>query len=509
MNYKRLLLSLMLCVLFFSACNKNHYNLDNVNGAQVEGEMLLPLASASFSVMDMIERLELNDMITIDPSGDMSFDYQFVMEDVLDGSEVLYYHGADFDEHFAYENPVPFVFPIPIDTVIKLEQNVSLNSNHIRVYSAAVKSGTISMDVTSNAAQARHIVLTCSQIKMTNGQDLRFDFYPGQGNTIDLSNCSFEMTEQNSLVFNYDIECSLYGTTSPEITFDSRLMLSELELREISGWIDAFSATSEIDTSFTLFPDYVFGAMEITGAEMTLSMRNGFGMPSRLIIETAQVSGPGIAPYSLFDPMPQTMEIPASSDYVEVFHKTLTGKLNAQGGHVQAVSNFILNPEGMTNLVTVCDTSTLDIKVDARIPLAFKLDEVSYSDTIEMSVSSVELPELIKKLTLELTFISTIPLNMGGTFLMYDSETGSVLDVLVDNPTMIQSTFDGQACTSTVAIELDEAKLENFMRCNALIMNFVVDTDAHDVVLNTNQDMQIFVKSKVEYDGNVELNNEE
>ena len=508
MNYKRLLFTMALCMLFLGACKKDHYNLDNLNGAQVEGEMLLPLASASFSIMDVVERLELNDMITIDPSGSMSFDYQFEMDDVLDASEILRYHGDSFDYEQTFDNPIPFVLPVAIDTVIRFDQNVSLNSDHIRVFSAILKSGVINFGIGSNAAQAQRVVVRCPQIKMANGQDLSFDYYPAQGNALDLSGFSFEMSDENSLVFSYEIYCSFHGTTDAQISFDTHMMFSELELREISGWIESFSAVSEIDTSFTLFPDKVFGAMEVSDADITLSMRNGFGMPSRLIIETALLSGPGIAPYSLFDPMPQTIEIPSSSDYVEVFHKTLMGKLNAQGGHVQAVSNFILNPEGMTNMVTVTDTSTLDVKVDAHIPLAFKLDEVSFSDTIDMGVSSIELPELIKKLTLELTFKSTIPLNMGGSFLMYDSETGSVLGTLLDNPTLIQSTFDGQTCTSTVAIELDQTKLEDFLRCNALIMNFLVDTDTHNVVLNTGQDMQIFVKSKVEYDGNVELNKE-
>lgn len=505
MNYKRLLISLVLCSLFFSACNKNHYDLGNVNGAQVEGEMLLPLATASVSIMDMMERFDLDDMVSIDEAGNVSFNYQLVMDDVLDASEVLYYQGESFDYPFNFDNPIPFVLPIPIDTVIRFDHPIYLDSEHIRFNSALLKSGTISFGISSNAAIAQHVIVTSPQIKMANGQDLYFDYYPAQGNVLDLTGCTFETSEQNSLVFSYEIYCSLQGTTDPIISFNSHLALADLAIKGITGWIDAFSYRSEIDTSFTLFPDYLFGSMMITGADLTLSIRNGFGMPSLLIIDTALLSGEGIAPYSIFNTMPQTIGIPTSSDYVEVFNTTLAGNLNAQGGHIQSVSTFILNPDGMSTLVTVTDTSTLDVKVDAHIPLAFRLDNVVYSDTIDMAISNINMPEMIKKLTLELTFNSTIPLNLGGTFLMYDTETSSVLDVLVDSPTMIQSSFDGQACTSTVSVELDETKLENFMRCNALIMNFAVDTDAHDVVLNADQAMQVFVKSKVEYDGNVEL----
>ena len=54
--------------------------------------------------------------------------------------------------------------------------------------------------------------------------------------------------------------------------------------------------------------------------------------------------------------------------------------------------------------------------VDAEIPFDFAVDDVRYIDTTVLNLSGVSKPEQIEKLTLELAFTSTIPLNMNAQF---------------------------------------------------------------------------------------------
>ena len=113
--------------------------------------------------------------------------------------------------------------------------------------------------------------------------------------------------------------------------------------------------------------------------------------------------------------------------------------------------------------------------------------------------------EWVKKLTLELTFVSKIPFDMGGQFLMYDSNTHQVTEVLLDEPMMIQASYDGQAMQSTVFIEVTEEKLQHVLNSDGMILDLKLDTEGNNVVLNANQGMQFFTKAKVEYDGSVEF----
>lgn len=504
MNYKRLLFSMALAALLFSACKKDHYDLKNVNGAHVEGELLLPLASESITVMDLMQRFSSDDVIGYDPSGNMSFSFSYEYLNALDAHEILRIDDAGFDQHFAFANPFPTELPITIDTSMSFNQNLSLSSDNLRLMSAALNSGTLGINIESNVFQIQHAKITCPQIRYADGSVMSFDFYPGASNVIDMGGLSFMMEEQNTMNFNYDIDFVLQGTTAPELYFDAHLMFADLTFSEINGWIDAYTTSSTIDTTFSLFPNNLFGQMEIDGFDLAMSVRSGFGMPARLTITEALLSGPNIEPYPIFSQMPQVIGINPSAEYEEVFNQTLTGRLDAQGGRVQADFDFTLNPEGMANMVTVSEDNTLDFKMDANIPFAFKIDEVRYIDTIDLRVSSIESSELLKKLTIQITTTSDIPFNLNSDILMYNTEEQSVVGTLVNAAPMLRSSFDGQMCSSTFDIEVDGETLDKLMQSDKLIMNYDVDTDGHHVVLNANQTLQIYMKAKLDYDGIVE-----
>ena len=112
---------------------------------------------------------------------------------------------------------------------------------------------------------------------------------------------------------------------------------------------------------------------------------------------------------------------------------------------------------------------------------------------------------MIESITLEMTFNSTLPLNLGGRFYMYDSESDKITDTLVANDEIIRASFDGQPTTTEVSIEITENRIEKVLHSDRIIMLYELDTDAHDVVLNANQKLELYVKTKVKYDGVAEI----
>lgn len=511
MNYKRLLFSMALAALLFSACKKDHYDLKNVNGAHVEGELLLPLATSNFSVMDIINRLSLEGAISYDAQGNISFKYSYESKNAVDAHDVMHINDAGFDQHFAFENPYPTQLPITIDTSMTFEQSLSFSSDYLRLLSAALTSGTLGVNVESNVFQIQHVKVTCPQIKNSDGSVMSFDFYPGQGNSVDLSGLRFVMEEVNTLSFSYDVDFILEGTTAPELYFDAHLLFTNLAFSEIRGWIDAYTSPCVIDTTLDFFSNSsIFGNMEINGLDLAMFVRSGFEMPARLTIDTALISGPGIEPYSIFSQMPQVIEVNPSTEYVEAFNQTLSGKLDAHEFHIRAVSDYTLNPDGMENLVTVSEDNTLDFKMDATIPFAFKIDDVYYIDTVNYSGSSIDSIDLIKKMTILITLTSDIPFNINSEILMYDSSTESVIGVLLENTPILHSTFDGQLCTSTFSFEVDNEIIEKLSLCDKLIVGYGIGTEGHNVELNAKQTLAFSLKTKLEYDGIIELkdNNE-
>jgi hypothetical protein len=184
----------------------------------------------------------------------------------------------------------------------------------------------------------------------------------------------------------------------------------------------------------------------------------------------------------------------------------LDGVLNAHAGNFYITSNFVVNPLGLEDLVTVTDASAIDMRVNVNVPFVFKMDDVHYIDTVNMRLSEISTPEWIKKLTLELTFNSTIPFDLIGNFQMYDSEHNVITDTLLEDATLITASYDGQPSIENVTIEIDGERLQRVMRSNRIILDFDLGNDGRDVVLNANQSLRFNLKAKVEYDGVIEFN---
>lgn len=503
MNHKKSLILLALVLLLLGGCNKNHYDLSEVNGVHAEGEMLLPLASASYSLSDLMKKFQLDDLIFSDPSGNLFLEHTYEYFDAVKGSDVLRFKDNSFEEHYSIANPFPFL-PIQIDTSARFTQAFTLESDHIRLLSAVVKSGVFSFGFASNTAQINRVVIGCYEIKDADGHPMEFVWEANGTQEFDISGSRFETETYNTLNLNCEVEFSVNGVLGPEITFDIALMIADLAVDEMSGWVNDYHAPNVIDTAYTLFSENLVGALEINAVDVRFLTRSSFDMSASLIIDTALLSGPDMDPLSLFDEMPQVLDIKPSSEFEEVFHHVLHGRLNAHGGQGYAVTDFVLNPLGLTDRVTVREENTLDLLGQVRLPFEFKVDDVRYLDTVGMDISVIESPEWIEKLTLELCINSNLPFNLSGDFIMYNTENQSVIDTLANNLTLISSSFNGQMNSNTFTLLVDKEKVQNLMRSDSLILSFILDTAGHDAVLNVDQVMEVFLKARVKYNGIIE-----
>ena len=77
MRYNKLVFVLALSLLCFSACNKEHYNVGNVHGLNAEGEVLLPIGSRTLTILDMMQRFQIDSIISCADDGSLSFDYTY------------------------------------------------------------------------------------------------------------------------------------------------------------------------------------------------------------------------------------------------------------------------------------------------------------------------------------------------------------------------------------------------------------------------------------------------
>lgn len=506
MRCNRLFLMLSLAAMLFASCKKDHYDMDNVHGVNAEGEVLLPVGSASVSLSDLMQKLKIDSIIHCSEDGDLSFGLHYENLGAVNGEELLTFKDLEYSEHFPFENPISFVLPEAFDTVFHFDHTVTFEADHIHVMEAEMKTGHFDFDLSSNIGLLQKVVIRSSDIKDADGHDLMLDFdFNSDDIQFDLDGLHYSTDTANTLDLSYDLYVRLQGLLEHDLYLDVDIHGKDLTIKEMTGYVDAFESRNYVDTTFNLFSGNVSGSLEVFGARLELYERNTFDLEAQLVVDTAWFFDDAVVPYSIFGPDPLVVDIPTQYEYGKALEKSLNGRVSANSMGVFSASSFIVNPLGLTDLVSVNDTCVIDVMVDAEIPFDFAVNDVRFSDTTLLNLSGISAPDQIEKLTLELTFSSTIPLNMNAQFFTYDSTTEQVTGALVDESRLINASFDGQPTNTEVTLEITGEKVDNLLRSDRLISVYSMDTEAHDVVLKGQQHLDVFLKARVKYNGIVKF----
>ena len=169
-----------------------------------------------------------------------------------------------------------------------------------------------------------------------------------------------------------------------------------------------------------------------------------------------------------------------------------------------ATGIMILNPYGMADIVSVSDTSTVDLKVDVDIPCSFNVESLVYSDTLEFDLANASLPEIIDEICLDFDFLTDMPFNMNVSAYMYDSVHDVLMDTLAVDEILLGS-FDASQVESEIIVQAADERVDKILKSNHIILSFAVDTDSHDVMLYKDQNLFFNMKAIVKYKGNVEF----
>lgn len=504
MRFSKILLATIALASLFVSCNKAHYDLSNVHGINAEGEVLLPVASATFTVRDLMGNFGLQDEIEWSESGDMTFCFDYESIGVIDGAKMLKFKNVSYEASYVFENPYQNIVLPSIDTMVSFERAIVFDSENIHVMRAKMKSGRFDFTLESNLGDAYRVVLRSDNIKGEYGNDFVLDL-PIYSNTFgfDLEGLRYISDTPNTLNISFDLYVHVHSITDPEISVDLNIEGSDLAFSEMQGFVDRYDNRSSIDSAFTLFPGNLGGALEVEGARIKVSERNTFGLGARLVVDTALVYSEGLPPYSILEPLPLSVDLPPQMEFREVLNSRVDGIIPSQGGRAYASTNFIVNPDGYSQMVNVVDDNRVDTRVSVEIPFSFTVEDITYLDTIISDFGDFEMPDMIEQLTFEMTFASTLPLNMKGSFLMYDSENDRITDTLLMNSTMIKASFDGRPVKTDVKLVVDEDRVEHALHSDRIIMSYCLDSDAHNVNLNANQKLDLFLKVRAKYKTNV------
>ena len=490
----------LLAVLAFS-CNKNKYDFDHLESVEGSGQWKLPIGSAYVNLEKVLSQLNDNDLVSPDEDGNLMLRYRFAMDPIIKGSDVMSYNDVEYTVGFAVDNPYQYVLDNPIDTMVRFDQFVELRSDAAALHRAIIKSGTVFFRMESNIGHFTEIVLRSNDIFDAEGLPFERVIEMGELSEVDLSGVKIETDSANVLRFTYEIHYQMYDLLEPQYKFDATLGMRNFCIGELQGWLKSYSAPFTLDEPFSLPLDKVVGSLKLIGTRLKIEARNSFDLTARLKIDTAELCGETVAPSMLLDHYPAVYDIALTNAMTPLFNETILLEVSSDHDRIYASGEFIFNSDGMDNMVTVYDTSSIGVAAEAVVPLRFNIPGVRYLDTLVLNLSGADFPEAIREVVLHMAFDSELPFNLKAQLFTMDSVTGQVTDSLLANDRFIAGSFDGKPVRTEASVSITHERLASLFAANKLIMRFGIDTDSNDVWLNLKDGLGVTLKADVIYDG--------
>jgi len=390
--------------------------------------------------------------------------------------------------------------------VLHVEQTLNLESDAIRIFSATLRSGQFLFLFTSTVGRIKHVFVSSPDIFDADGTPFEREIMLDGVTAVDMAGARLVSNEVNALHVVYNIEYEAYDFTAPMFSFEGLVSMHDLQVQEMSGWVNSYASSYRVDSAFHLPLDNIEGEITFMDAHLTLWERNSFDMEAELRIDTAMLYGEGVNPSYIFDEYPVLFDVTYAPQYTPFYDEHHSLGMNTELTSVLVSGEFILNPKGFENQVTITDTSSLGLVAEGVLPIKFKIPGAYYQDTIDVNVSDVEAPEIIQEVILYATFESEIPMSLTAQLFTIDDETGLPTDSLFNQPKTIAGSFNGVPTRTETTVSITHARLNNLMNSEKLLLRLGVDTEDNEVLLNIEDKIRLTMKADVLYDGDVDIN---
>lgn len=493
--------ALVLALLLTPSC-KDRFNYDHLETLEASGQWKLPIGSVHTTLGEVLTQLSDNELISSDEDGNLQIVVDLKMDNVIKGSDIMAIPNLTYKKNFKVNNPYPYQLAQPVDTFTVFDQMATLDTSLV---SFQLRSGALTFQLQSNVGNFQRIVLRSDGLRFPDGSPWEVTVDPSGLDTLNLAGVYMELGEAGKIRFTYEVYYQLYNLLDPKLSFETQLGFANFVVRQISGYFDTYDAPFAYDTTFNASLDKITGRLKLVDANLKIETRNTFDLNASLEVDDARLYGGGAPPSLLFHEYPMILQVKPSLDFTSAMDEGLNLEYDTRFDAVRLVGKMVFNPDGHDDLISMYDTSALGIAVNARIPFKFNIPGVHYLDTLDVKLSEVETPEIVKEVILGLAINSELPFNIQLQMLTFDSETGQVTDSLLTNTSFIAGAFDGHPVKTVSDISVTHERLKSLFEADKLILRFGLDTGENDVMLNLDNGLEVVLKADLIYGGEMEL----
>lgn len=452
---KRFLFVLLIGSLL-SSCHKFE-ELESVQNDGDGAEFAIPIGKAAFDLEELLEQLDDDNHIFIDPDGTIRLKYS--------GKLAIKTAFDVFESVQRTLTSVP-VFPV-LDSVIALPFGAP---DSIDIDFMNLKKGRMIINL-GNASFDSYVVQYEFRNVLKNGIPLRDTFFLNPigsfADTVDLNGYQL-VPENDSIYFEYTAISLISGNRSLVPFF--LMSIQDIEFSYMEGYFGQIVHEGDPDTiKIDFFENWTNGDVYFEDPTITIKVNNSFGVPTQSLISYFKVK-------TVKDPDPVDLMSPFITNGVDfgyprlpdqigqtiasefVFNKDNSNIAEILGAGPQYIYydvDAITNPNRDQNLRGfIGDFSVYEVLVEAELPLYGRTNGYSVRDTIDWNFSDFEDVK-----SAEFKIVSENRLGVGIALQGYFvDEAGVVLDSLFDSTKFVVAAAPVDANGNVIGI----AKAENF-----------------------------------------------
>ena len=408
----------------------------DLEGTNAEAEYALPLIKADFSLRDVFENFEQNDVLFFDPDGLIRFKYK---GDVLTKSS---------DDVFAAINQgLPSFIPLLEDTLaLPFSFPGSLDLDKL-----ILKSGLFLYEFHNPTAVPLTGFLSLPEFTK-DGVPLFFDLDIEANGSLTNAGAPEMLVGYNVIPDANGLLNVIYNLKDPEgntVTLPQVpiVAIQELGLAYAEGYLGQEVYDESRDTIYIdFFDNWINGDIWFEDPRISIFFENSFGVPTRSEVEVFNVFTvrDDVLPLeSEFITNGIDFPFPTLDEIGEVKYKEFT--FNNENSNIRDILgagplaldydvNALTNPEAdATVRGFVTDSSYYKVQIEVDLPFHGKADNFAASDTFEIDLSSYEtLGEAEFKLIAE----NELPLEIAGQVYFQDTN-GAIIDSLFEQKTLL------------------------------------------------------------------------
>lgn len=405
-------------LLLLFGCNREYLDPDNIKAGGINPIFAIPLAEATLTIEDVLER-DSNDILQIDdPNG--TFLALLYSDSIRAITANEFFDLPGFTEANSISlSPVEIT---GFQTLGSLDVSENFNIDYdpgqgVDINSVEFKSGNLNLDLTTDFRHVGQVAVSIPALVSSSGvaynSTLNFDgtssVPANDASNTSLAGYTLTMGAGNQIEVQFNFQMTNSGNTTlptDDLTLDFNL--SDPEYSLIEGDFKNLDASFPSDSVLMrIFGNFDGGTFTLTNPNITFNIYNSFGIPFRFTFDDLYTSNvnTGEERQLLSQTEPTVIEVAAAetpgtiAESNREFNNENTN--GAMSSVIEPTPKYVIydirgegnpdSPTGNTNFIT--DKSRLDVVTDVLLPLeglgvVTLVDSVAYEEFINPEQAS-------------------------------------------------------------------------------------------------------------------------